>query len=285
MENLILSILFCVALGWIVERAQLIMCIANYETPYNGYGAIEGVIRRRGGDYPTNYRVFVPWLVWLIEKLKLPGGRNVWYEAIKIGLNALAIGAVWHVWGFTTALVFCVFLLLTFKYDYWDWANEVVGLATAMSGNLPLALAGTVFHALGRETVFLTAVAYVSRTGDWAGGALLFLTGGVTLLLVHLWCDRGKLLKVQTTSRFYFVKLSWQKIKDIPKVIPWFFGEMFIAVVMTVFIVGVLVGVRPVGWLAPLGIVVASWTMAQPEETRVFTACLPWLAAWIAGGM
>lgn len=280
MESAVSSLLVALFLGYALEYAQMATCAPNYGTQWNGYGQIDLVNQRAGGNYPTLYRVLVPWLIWVLEKL-FPGVRRVnWYEAIKAILNAGAIWAVWRAWDFETAAVFCILLLLTFKFDYWDWASEVIGISLAMTGDLRLAVVGVVIHGLSRETALIAPVGYVWMTGDWIGGAGLLALAGTVLLAVHLWKDKGRLLRVVTVGRMYFLRLTWEKIRQMNAYYPMAFGDMFIAMVYSgIILVAVLQ--FPAGWIIPAGLLAAGWLLAQPEEVRIFSACLPWVAAMI----
>ena len=271
-------ILLSLLLGWALERAQMVISAPNYNSLFNGYGVME-LVNRREAKAPMAYRVLVPWLVLAIERAfkTAPKTRVMIYEALKGLLAACAIYAVWRAWSLPVALCSCVLWLLTFKFDYWDWAAEVAGIAFAMSGSFPLALFGAVLHGLSRETALLVPVAFY-----FAGGSPI-----QTLIVASVTC--GVLLGVRLIvgkrplyCERWQIKYNLDLFKGFFKWKPVYFGEVFIAAVISVLALAACVSL-PSGWLIPLALLVAGWSMAKADETRIFAGCIPWIAALLIG--
>lgn len=265
-------------LGWALERAQMIVCANNYGSPFNGFGCVEQV-NKKNAAAPMAYRVLVPWLIAVVEKLfpKVRGKRIVVYQVIKVVLNGFAIWSVWQAWGFETALLTCFLLVLTFRFDYWDWTLEIAGISLAMTGNLTLAVVGVFLHGLSRDTAVLVGAAFFLKTGDIY--ASLILCSLAALIWVSLRAIIGE--------RPLYCKrwMIFENIGLIKGIMEWdlfFHAEPVISTAITALTLAAAM-FFPVGWVIPVIILIAGWTMGKADESRVFCAALPWAAAWLAG--
>lgn len=269
-------LVWSIFLGWLLERAQTVMCANNYGAPSNGFGAIH-ITNNRTALAPMAYRVLVPWLVWLIERIFPEKNRILYYQALKLLLSILVVWAVWVAWSFEVMLVFMLLLLLTFKYDYWDWAAEMAGIALAMTGDLAMALPGAVLHGLSRETALLTPVVYYTRTGDLKGALVIGAAAALTLISVRMIVGPRKLY----CNRF-MIRENIEALMNIHKWVPFWQSDIFMSVAVSALALAALISF-PTGWIAPVAILGAGWTMAKADETRVFTPVLPWVAAFLIG--
>lgn len=275
-----MSIGMWVVLAIMIDRAQLVIGAPNYGTPYNGLGAAEGTMQRVL-PAPMAYRVLVPWLVGMGERLGLP--RLEVYEALKIALVAGALWSVEQAWGWAVAIVTAGLLVATFNYDYWDWAAEMMGVQLALTGRMELALVGVVIHALSRETAWLDGLAFGLAGGELWQAGVVFVVGWGVLIAVRLWAGKHEL---------YCERWMWQE--NVAAVRAWWQGRPWWLsdIAMSVWVCGLAVAgaVRcqvdgcqvsgVAGWLVVL-FLGAGWLMAKAEETRVFSVVLPWAAAFI----
>jgi hypothetical protein len=272
---ILLSLLF----AWCFERVHMIVAAPNYGSLYNGFGAID-LTARRETQAPMAYRVLVPWLIRLLERLGLPQTRRLdAYQTLKILLEALAFWAIWRAWSLPVALASFLLLLVTIKFDYWDWAAELSGLALAMTGDLSLALPGAMLAGLSRETALLVPAAYLLRTGDLGGGACVLLAALLPLIFVRVYVGRRKLYcarwQLPYNLSLFRAFFKWQ---------PLYHSEICIALVLSALSLTAIIHLPP-AWPVPLAVLVAGWTLAKSDETRVFSAALPWLAAYLIGGL
>ncbi len=260
-----------------LDRAQLKIAATNYGTRYNGYGAIPSVLDR-SAKRPMVERVLVPWLVWLLERL--PGHDRFvsYYEPVKIALMALALFFTSRVPGVGErgALLVAAMLPATFLYDYWDWAPELMGFAGCLSGNWWLAVVGVIVHSLSRETAILAPVAYALATGDWLG--MLVLAFGVLAI-------QGMVKVVQGQHPLYCERLQvGRNIADLRAMMharPYYLSPQAMSVIITALtLYAIATGV--VAWPVALVLLAAGWLLGVAKETRVFTACLLWVALAIA---
>lgn len=269
------TLMFAVFMGWVLERAQFVMCAGNYGTIYNGVGAVEQTIKRTAMA-PMAYRTLVPWMIWLIERLGVQDlYRYFVYQVIKWAVNSLAIYCVALAFGWPAAVVTMVLLLLTFRYDYWDWSVEMAAICAGMSGNLPLTMVLAGLHGLSRETALLTPVAYYLATGDWRGAVYVGCAAVGALLLVRFAVGKRPL---------YCKRFMWREnlkaITEIFKWYPFFHGDTLISIVITILSILSILSM-PTGWPIVLVILAAGWMMGKSDEARIFSAALPWVAAWI----
>jgi hypothetical protein len=275
-----MSILLALVLGWAFERAVMVITAPNYGSLYNGFGAIDLTVSRQT-KAPMAYRVLVPWLVVGIEKLlrSKEDQRIVVYQTIKILLNALAFWCLASGFGLSAALITIALLLVTVKFDYWSYLPELAAVGAAMSGNLVITLPVAILAGMSKETAPVIPVAYYLATSDWKGAlataAAVVLTMAAVRLFVGqraLYCER------------WMWKYNLQLFIDFFKWKPFYHSDVFIASAITVACVPLL-AMRPAGWPVPWAILLAGWTMAKADETRVFSACLPWVAVYLIGGI
>jgi hypothetical protein len=265
-------VIICLVIGLALERAQMIISAPNYSSLYNGFGVIDLVNERRA-KAPMAYRVLVPWLIQLAEALGVKvNNRIVVYETLKVILNSLAIWSVWTAWGMPVALVTAILLLLTFAYDYWDWAPELTGIALAMTGRWELAIVGVILAGFSRETALLSPAAFFLKTGNpYVSIALSILCVSV-LAFIRVYVGKRDL---------YCDRFQWRYnlglFKDFFRWKPFFLSPIFCSTVITALI---LAGTAfmPTGWPIPLIVLAAGWVLAKADETRIFTSCLPWVA-------
>jgi len=262
------------------DRMQLYIASRNYGSTYNGIGAIDSVLARTAAA-PMAYRVLVPWLVGLAERIYPPLRKHRFmgvYEPLKIALMALTFWACSLAIGTPGALLVAVMLQATYQFDYWSFAPEMTGLALALTGNPMLACAGAVMAALSKpETSPLVAVTYLLVTWDWLGAATVGVCVIVPWALVRLWAGNHKL---------YCARWTWRKnvaaIRGMMKLRPPYMSNMAMSLGITALTLWVVImGQAGSAWPVPLVMLGASWTMALCTETRVLAPCL----IWIAGGL
>lgn len=270
--------------GWCVERAQMIMGADNYASVYNGFGTIE-MVNRRTTKAPMAYRVLVPWMIALIERITKSFERTskcyasekriVTYQTIKVLFNTCALWMVGKVWGLDVMLLVAVLLLLTFKFDYWDWAVELFAVAAGLSGNFGLAYIGAITAGLSRETAILGPLAYYLVTGDIISSVVLGM-GALGMMGVVRYAVGKRPLYCQ---RFMF-RENWKELKNLYKWVPVFHGEVLISVVVSVLALLAMVQFPP-GWpIIPI-VLVSGWMMGKADETRIFILTFPWIGEWL----
>lgn len=258
-----------------LDRAQLKIGASTYGSAYCGIGCVDAVNQRQALS-PMAYRVLIPWLIGLAERLapalkahRLPA----LYEPMKIGLLALTLASIETAAGRTAALVVAALLPMTFYFDYWDWAAEMAGFALALTGHFEYALVGAVMVALSRETAPLVAVIYALITREWVQALIVFGVTGWIMFAMRcrvgyrpLYCER------------WMWRVNWSDLQQIMLNRPVYLGEMAMSLLITALAVGVvLAGRAGAAWPVPLVLLVMGWTMARAPETRVFAACLIWI--------
>lgn len=255
--------------AWILERAHVVIAGSNYGARWNGIGAIRDTIEKKT-QAPMVYRVLMPWLVGLTRPPKVTTIST--YEFYKVILTAGALWATEAAFGMQVALVTAIILPATFLYDYWDWTGEMIGIGLALTGNIYLAMGGVLVHGLSRETAPLCAAAYLLKTGDIEGAGILFFMAAIIHVVIRmiqgehkLYCDRVML------------KTNINLIRNIGMSNPAWLGSTFISIVLSVLILAGSVISGPTG-LVGLGIVVSGWVLGKGDETRIFSAGLPWAA-------
>jgi hypothetical protein len=228
------------------------------------------------------YRVLTPWVVTWVERWTgLP--RVGIYQGAKMGLNTLAFWAVGLAWGSEVMLLTVILLLLTVKFDYWSWAPELAGIAMAMTGQLPYALAGGLIAGLSKETALMVPVTYFLRTMDAGGaGVVLIATWGLMIaikLLIgqrELYCERWQIRYNLSLFKSFINREFWRQGQ-------WYHQDIFIALVLSL-LVAVQSVLRPEpASLIPMALLAAGWSLAKADETRIFSAALPWVALLMLG--
>jgi len=261
------------ALEWRVVKG-------NVGAVWNGWGAVEGTLRRRNRA-PMRYRVLVPWMLALLGKVGL--GTGLWqYEVLKVGLLAGALWVAEALLGTVGMLALAVLVASTFEWDYWDCYGELLGVGLILlageRGTWWLAVAGGLVWGLSRETALLAPVLGLLAGGWWCGAAAL--VGPWAMGLARLYQGKAGLYCERWTLYVYNLRdlALAGKRKDVG---PW------LSVLWTVATVFVCVGVWECGgvmdrtrWvmLAWLG---AGWLMGRSRETRVFLPCALWMAGVI----
>ena len=262
-------------IAWVLDRAQMKLALPFYGSIYCGIGAVDGV-NTRTADAPMVYRVLVPWLIGLAERIapRLKAYRlTALYEPLKIGLMALALWTVSEALGERSALLLAAMLPLSFSFEYWDWAGELAGLALALTGNLPMAVGGALLAGLSRpETSPLVAMTYALVTGDWPGGTVLAFMAAATWSLVR-WRQGAHVL--------YCERVMWRvNLADVRGLLrnrPVYLSEIGMTLLLTGLTLATVVSGRAgAAWPVPLALLAAGWLLARAAETRVFTSCLLW---------
>src|SRR5690606_16529529 len=141
------ELLFALLIGLCFDRAQMGISLANYDSLFNGFGAIDLTVKKNI-KAPMAYRVLVPFLVIWIEKILKTDVkyRMFIYQAIKAFFVVLAAWSVIHVFGIMVALITFIILLATVQYDYWDWPIELAAVVLAAGGLfVPALLVGILF--------------------------------------------------------------------------------------------------------------------------------------------
>lgn len=256
-------------LAFLLERTLMVVAKDNYGAPWNGAGAIAGVVNRNT-QAPMVYRVLVPWLAYGLRKLGMP--LLTAYELVKIILTGCALWAVEYAWGLGVALIVAVILPATFLFDYWDWAAELLGLCLCLSGDLWLALVGIWVWGLSRETVLIGGPAYYLATGDWLGAIALTSASVIMLSAVHLvqgphkrYCD------------LYFWKANLIAVKNIRE---WERPGWMSSIVISLILMAIALAAAPFsGWKGLLVPVLVGFSLVfgKIQETRIFTNVLPWV--------
>jgi len=251
----------CLLFALCLARAQYLAGKFNMRAKWNGYGAIES-IQNKTADAPMAYRVLIPWLIGKPTLAK--------YEAFQIALITAALYSVYLAWGVPVMLVAGLLLTITFFYDYWDWTPEMIGLSLALV-SFPAAMLGVVLHGMSRETAPLVGVAYALHSGDWLGGVVIAYAGFAVLWMVRkiqgkhpLYCDR------------WMITRNWKELKAGKP------ASLISVGVSALALVGAWTRID--GLVVPV-LLVAGWTMAVSSETRVFSAVLPYAAAFLVGVM
>jgi hypothetical protein len=261
--------------GWLVlafflERTLMVVARDNYATPFNGAGSIAGVINRNT-QAPMVYRVLVPWAAYGLRQLGMPLLSA--YELVKIVLTGFALWAVQISWGHGVAFLTAAILPVTFLFDYWDWAAELLGLCLCLSGDFFLALLGVFAWGLSRETVLIGGPAYFLVTGDWLGAVGVLAAGVVMLSAVHL---------IQGKHERY-CKLFWlsDNLKMIRSIREWERPAWMSSIVVSLALVVIALIAAPFtgakGLLAP-ALIGFSLVFGKINETRIFTSIVPWVA-------
>ncbi len=268
-------------MGWAFERAAMIISAPNYSSPFNGFGAIDLVLHGKA-KAPMSYRVLAPWICGALEKLHIE--RIAIYQALKILLNALAFLMVALAFGLPTAMLTAVLLLLTVKYDYWDWQAEMIGVCAGLTGSLPLAIGGGIVHGLSKETAPLTPLAYLVTTGDGVGTLLVGMATIGAMALPRLIYGKKPLYCERFQVRYNLKLFDGFADRGMWKWGQWFHTDIFIACALTLSTGLAQFARLRLDGIIPAAILAAGWTMAKADETRVFALVIPWIAFALVGG-
>ena len=153
--------------------------IGSMDLPWNGYGCVHEVIKGRA-ELPMQYRVFVPWLTWLLGESKTA------YMIVKYaGLLFMLYGFHWYlgVLGVNadlgTALLGAL-VPLTILYDYadayWELGFFAVGFGLIYEGGNIWVLTALIFMAcLNRETAVFLVLAHYVALGHFIPSDLILL--------------------------------------------------------------------------------------------------------------
>lgn len=265
-------------LAILLDRAQLQIGAFSYQSFFNGFGTIDG-INQRNIKAPMAYRVLVPWLIRLLEHLipPLTSFRLTVYEVLKIISLMLALTACHLALGLTGALLVGALLPMTFGFDYWCWAIELMAFAVALSGSMPLTIFGVLALSLSRETAPLVPLTYGLITQDWIGASGLLVICGCAMLAVRLYVGKRPLYCDRV-----MIRRNLQELKYFFKAEPILMDYSVMAVLLSAATIA-LVGSGRAGaaWPIPLIILMLGWTMGIARETRIFTPVLLWVVLGI----
>jgi hypothetical protein len=174
------QIAFYLFLSWVLITLERKTAKDNYGSWCNGLGAIPVALdatgRARGlsSDMmkaPMVYRVLVPWIVAIIEKIvnhpdddRFDIDRLRIYLWVKQALMFSAMIAADYFFGPAVALVMALFWVATFQFDYWDIYGEALGFVLVLGGatlmvEVPwmgvVVAVGVAILVMSRETVWL----------------------------------------------------------------------------------------------------------------------------------
>jgi len=264
------------ALAFALDRVQLKIGERTYGARFNGIGCIDDVNARRA-QAPMAYRVLLPWLIGLIERV-IPGTRKyrlvALYEPFKVLSLTLLLALMAQVLGAMTALVFAVLVAATFYYDYWDWPFEVIAVVAGMSGDPSLTLGACILAALSRETAILGALAYFCVTLDYYHAALLIIAVLCIQMAVRLYVGER-----QHYWHDNMVMVNRNDIRELFDNHPFYFGEIALAIIITLAtLASIISGLSGPAWPVAIAAILASWTLARVSETRVLASCLVFVA-------
>lgn len=269
MGSLAVHIFAWMIVAFLLERVLLVVARDNYGAPWNGAGAITGVIHR-STKAPMLYRVLVPWLTWGLRKAGMP--LLTAYELVKIALTGFALWSVELAWGPGVALAVAAILPATFMYDYWDWAGELLGLSLCLSGDFWLALVGVWVWGLSRDTVLVGGLAYFLVTGDWLGG--IGLTAAGVIMFAALRIIQGR---QPSYCKTIWIKDNWQIIKDLYRLErPYWMGSVVISLLVCLLALAAAWSTGWIGIMVPV-LIAAGFVFGKINETRIFTAIVPWV--------
>jgi len=275
-----MNILLAILVGWTFNKVQFMISVYNYGVLYNGFGVID-MVNKKKIQAPMAYRVLVPWLVGLIEKLfKIkPEDRIVVYETIKMILVMFAFWSIAHVFGITIMLLSVALLLATIEYDYWDWPVELAAIVLAIGGCFWVLIPVIVLHALSRETAPIVPLAYYLATGIIGNSIILMVLAVGTMMFVRILIGKRDLY----CERFMHKK-NWELLKNFGKWKPIYLSRIFVSIVLTLLTILAII-VSPKIGMIPGALLVAGWLLAKVDEPRVFSACIPFIALMIGGGL
>lgn len=275
------SVIVAAVMGWALERTNILvnfLIAPSLRNENAGFGAVEGTIKRETLA-PACYRVFVPWLIFLYSKIRPGDNKSVVYQGIRTLLMMFMFWSMIEGWGLQVAAVAGVIMVSTIRFDYWDWPVEVAGVSLAMTGNFPLAMVGAVISALSRETAPLMIVVYFCKTMDWMGSLWLTMAVAGIMLFVRLYVGSRAL-----HCKRFILELNLNALLNIFKWRPVWNSDLFITVALTIF--GILAMLQfPPGWMIIPIILILSWTLAKYDEARTMTSIIPYIAAYLIGGM
>lgn len=257
-----------------------------YTAPWNGLGAVEGTIQKTA-DAPMVYRVLVPWVIALIEKVvndppKRVVPRLTLYLLVKWGLMTVSLVTVHLILGPVFALGAALYWLMTVQFDYWSLYAETMAFAMVLSGQTELAVIGVIIAAMSRETSFVLPVifAFVVPTSMWPNMVLVFSVWIATVASVReyqgkhdLYCARVMVLEnldmnetLRQPHRRYYLAVGWGMILLSVLILFHTLPEPF----------------NSTKWV-PVVISALGFGAGFVHEPRIFTVSMLWYVAWLGG--
>lgn len=158
-------------LSLVVLVADWRVCHGNMNVRWNGFGAVESVIQGKA-MLPMQYRVFVPWLTWLV-------GGGYWSYMLVKYCGIVFMFSSFHfylgVLGVSQTLgtlALAAFLPITYMFDYADayWDLGFLALAFGiilLGGNIWLLSVVVALSALNRETTVIIPVINAVLNFQW----------------------------------------------------------------------------------------------------------------------
>lgn len=215
------QIAFYLFLSWVLITLERKAALTNYGSWCNGLGAIGSALaatrnpRGPGDDHmkaPMVYRVLVPWIVALIEKVvnhkdddRFDVKRLRIYLWVKQGLMFAAMFAADYFFGPAIALFMALFWVATFQFDYWDIYGEALGFILVLGGatlmvEVPwmvgVVILGVAILVMSRETAWLAPLMvgglWLINGWEMALGAFVIQLAVVALLQFMLRRVQGK---------------------------------------------------------------------------------------------
>lgn len=242
--------------------------LRNIGAPWNGFGAISGVLQRNS-PAPMRHRVLAAWVLgWIPRSQRLIG-----YAIFKALLIAGVLLLAHPLLGLNGIIVLAFLIALTFEYDYWDCYAELIGVLSCLHPSPWVTVAGTVVWGLSRETVFFAPLMRIAVTGSpWAA-----LPGPIATIIV---------LIVQGDADLYCERWTFFKynIRDLKRCLKVADTGPALALLWTGATIAALFYLpEPLAstWMFPLVWLGAGWLMGRAREVRIFLPC----AIWIAGAL
>lgn len=240
----------------------------NLGAPWNGFGAIEGVLQRNS-PAPMRYRVLAAWMVGRLPKSK----RLIGYVVFKTLLLTCVLLLAYPLLGLNGTIALAFLIALTFEYDYWDCYAELIGVLSCLHPSPWVTMAGCVVWGLSRETALLAPVFYALAGGlSWFTWPGLVAWGVVRIVQgdAKLYCERWTFFKYNIHDLKQCLKLA-----DTGPVMALLWTGVTIAALTRL--------PEPLAstWMFPLVWLGAGWLMGRAREVRIFLPC----AIWIAGAL
>ena len=244
---------------------------SNLGAPWNGYGAIDGVLQRNT-PAPMRYRVLAAWLLGWLPKSK----RLIGYTVFKALLLACVLLLAYPLLGQNGTIVLAFLIAITLEFDYWDCYAELVGVLSCLHPSPWVALVGSVVWGLSRETVHLAPLLrlFAAVGNPWPAWAGVGAWWAVQLIQgrAGLYCERWTFSEYNVRD----IKQCLKKADTGPML-----ALLWMGVTIAVAIWGHFPKPLASTWMFPLVWLGAGWLMGRAREVRIFLPC----AIWIAGAL
>lgn len=257
---------------WALSRVEMKLTAWNLRSLYNGYGAMESVVKL-DAEAPMCYRVLVPIVHgWLMRVKGLQAQRYLVYTLLKGALWLWALVMVEVAIGSRGTLVVAALIAATFHFEYWDAAVELGAIGAALTGKPELIVIGAALHGLSRpETLPLMALT-AFLCGGWYAGAVASIMGGGLALAVRVRVGRRKLYCAR-----WMLRQNLQDVRGLWRNSPVHLSEIAAALVITVVVIMSVMTSATAAGIVPMMYLMVGWTMGRAAESRIFTPCLIWI--------